>query len=211
MPMMGSVAGGGELSFAEAIGLLKDEPAYQTRMQHLAKHVEDAKVTLAQAAENNRKAEETRKLTAGMADNAEKAMLEARRLNEEADRKVAAAAAQVLALAAQNVAWQKQVAEQKVQADQQLRDAFAAREKEVVAKEQKLLADLKEFKAWKADEDVKIEAFMMLKKAKETELGRREASVREGEAKLIANLEEVQAMRNDLKAKLDKIKAISAA
>ncbi len=146
-----------------------------------------------------------------MADNAEKAMLEARRLNEEADRKVAAAAKHEKDLTAQHEAFQKQAQIELDKGRSDLRDAFAAREKEVSAKEQKLLADLKEFKATKADEDAKIEAFMMLKKAKETELGRREASVREGEAKLIANLEEVQAMRNDLKAKLDKIKAISAA
>lgn len=210
MPMMGSPGGSSEISLTEAIGLLKDEPAYQTRMQHLVKHLEDSKVTLAQAAENNRKAEETKKLAAGMITQAEGQLVEARRLKEEADKKVAAAAAHEKDLNARQEAWQKEAAGQKEHMARQLNEAFASREKEVAAKEQKLLAKTKEFEAIQADRDARANEFDAYRKAKEAELARVHAEIRENEGHIKRSAEQNETTRLELKAKLDAIKAISA-
>jgi hypothetical protein len=210
MSMMGSVpVGGGGLSFEDVIGLLKDEQAYQAKLRELQKRTEEAKANLTQAVEISRKTEESKKLVQGMLDQTTQQVIEANKTKAEADKISAAAAQHEKDLAMQHENWSKVTAEQAVRDTQQLHDAFAIREKEVSAKEQKLLADLKVFEDRKADEIAVETAFAAAKQETEAKLAQREAAVREGEAKLIANLEEVQATRITLKEKLDKIKSIT--
>jgi hypothetical protein len=211
MSMMGSVpVGGGGLSFEDVIGLLKDEQAYQAKLRELQKRTEEARANLTQAVEISRKTEESKKLVQGMLDQTTQQVIEANKTKAEADKISAAAAQHEKDLAMQHENWSKVTAEQAVRDTQQLHDAFAIREKEVSAKEQKLLADLKVFEDRKADEIAVETAFAAAKQETEAKLAQREAAVREGEAKLIANLEEVQATRITLKEKLDKIKSITA-
>jgi hypothetical protein len=211
MSMMGSApVGGSGLSFEDVIGLLKDEQAYQAKLRELQKRTEEARANLTQAVEISRKTEESKKLVQGMLDQTTQQVIEANKTKAEADKQVAAAAAHEKGVAADHEHWQKSADAELENGRQALRDAFTAREKEVSAKEQKLLADLKVFEDRKADEIAVETAFAAAKQETEAKLAQREAAVREGEAKLIANLEEVQATRITLKEKLDKIKSITA-
>ena len=211
MSMMGSAptGGGGELSFVDVIGMLKDEPAYQTKLREIGNRLNETRALKEQTAAINAKMEETKKFTAEMAAKAEAQLVEARQLKDEADKKVAAAGLHESELISTQEKFKKEFEAKQLQMEQHYRGAFATREKEVQAKEQKLLADLKVFEGRKADEIAVETAFAAAKQETEIKLARREATLREGEARLIANLQEVEATRLALKVKLDKIKAIS--
>jgi hypothetical protein len=210
MSMMGSVpVGGGGLSFEDVIGLLKDEQAYQAKLRELQKRTEEAKANLTQAVEISRKTEESKKLVQGMLDQTTQQVIEANKTKAEADKLVAAAAAHEKGVAADHEHWQKSADAELENGRQALRDAFTAREKEVSAKEQKLLADIQKFEAQKDalaaervehDKNVKYIAAQHLQNAK--------AMRDEDDALQIAKVE-VDKLKQELKDKLDKIKSIT--
>lgn len=212
MSMMGSAptGGGGELSFVDVIGMLKDEPAYQTKLREIGNRLNETRALKEQTAAINAKMEETKKFTAEMAAKAEAQLVEARQLKDEAEKKVAAAQARVAELDAWEVEQQRLHDQHSKDLETHYQAAFATREKEVSAKEQKLLVEIKEFEARQADGQAKIEAFMTMKSGTEAKLAQREADGRESQAKLVANLQEVEALKKELKAKLAKFKEVAA-
>jgi Skp family chaperone for outer membrane proteins len=211
MTMMGSApVGGGGLSFEDVIGLLKNEPAYQTKLRELQKRTEEARANLEQAVEVSRKTEENKKLVQGMLDQTTQQVLEANKLKEAADKQAAATAAHEKDLAAEHEAFTKQAEAELEGHRQHLRDAFTTREKEVAAKEQELLAKIKAFEATQADHDAKMHEFDDLKRAKEAEFARVQGDLRERNKELAEATAEVAGMKRDITAKLDAIRAISA-
>lgn len=211
MSMMGSApVGGGGLSFEDVIGLLKDEQAYQAKLRELQKRTEEARAALQQSVDSGRKAEEAKALTRKMLDQTTEQVVEARQLRDEADQKVATAAAHEKALADQHQTFQQHAEAELEGHREHLRNAFIAREKEVAAKEQALLAKIKDFEAQKDDLFAQSADFTAFKKSKEAEFARTETE-RKAELDLIAKAKaDNEKMRQDLKAKLDAIKAISA-
>jgi len=210
MSMMGSVVGPSGLSFEDVIGMLKDEPAYQAKLRELQKRTEEARAVMAQAVEIGRKTEENKKLVQNMLDQTTQQVLEANSIKAVAEKLKADAIAHEAQLAADHTHWQKSADAELDNGRQALHNAFAVREKEVSAKEQKLLADLKDFEGRKADEIAVETAFAAAKQETEARLAKREAALREGEAKLIANLQEVEDTKIAIKEKLAKIKAAAA-
>jgi hypothetical protein len=210
MSMMGSVVGPSGLSFEDVIGMLKDEPAYQAKLRELQKRTEEARAVMAQAVEIGRKTEENKKLVQSMLDQTTQQVLEANSIKAVAEKLKADAIAHETQLQMQQEAWTKQVAAEKEQSDQQLHDTFVTIENEIKAKEQKLLADTKEFEARQADEQAKIEAFMTFKKSTEAKLAQREAALKQGDNELAVKMAEASAMKQELKSKLTKLKEVAA-
>jgi hypothetical protein len=210
--MMGSApaGGGGELSFVDVIGMLKDEPAYQTKLREIGNRLNETKALQQQTAEINAKMEETKKFTADMAAKAEAQLVEARQLKDEADKQVAAAVARGRELDVWEAEQQKLHDQHSKDLETHYQAAFATREKEVAAKEQKLLADTKEFEARQADEQAKIDAFMTLKKGTEDKLAQREAALKQGSNELAVKMAEASALKQELKSKLAKFKEVAA-
>jgi hypothetical protein len=210
MSMMGSSPGVPGISFEEVINLLKDEPAYQAKLREMQKRTEEARSTMAQAVAINGKTEEAKGVSTALAKQAEQQVIEARVLKEAAEKQAAAALAHEAALQTQHQAWQEEANAMLHKGQQQLRDAFIAREKEVATKEQQLLADIKQFEAEKAEERARIEAFDAFKRGKEAELAGKDAKLKDelAEADLLKaqNLES----RRELQDKLNKIKSITA-
>ncbi len=209
--MVSAPIGGSDVNFEDMIGLLKDEPGYQAKLRDMQKRTEQAIASEKQAVETLRKVEEVKKLTTKMAAQVEQQLMEANQVKEAADQQVATAAKHEKELATQHEAWQQQADAELSRGQAVLRDAFTTREKEVAAKEQKLLASIQDYEDKLTEYVTRLEEFTAFQKHTEGELSKREASVREGEARLIANLEEVQATKAALKEKLKKIREISGA
>jgi hypothetical protein len=144
-----------------------------------------------------------------MLDQTTQQVIEANKTKTEADKLVATAAAHEKGVAADHEHWQKSADAELENGRQALRDAFTAREKEVLTKEQKLLADLKEFKAMQADEDTKAEAFKDWKKSKEAELGKMQLQLSESIAQSEKNRAQYEVLQRQVQEKLDKIRSIT--
>lgn len=213
MAMMGSAptGGGSEMSFVDVIGMLKDEPSYQTKLREIGNRLNETKAAEKHIVEATAKNEEIKKFTADMAAKAEKQLIEARQLKDEADRQVATAVQHERDLTAQHAAFQQQAEAELEGHRQHLRDAFTTREKEVAAKEKALLDKMKFLEGQKEDHAARVTEFATLQKAKEAELAKKNAVLQEELDKVAQAKADSTEIRRQLQEKLKKIKEISAA
>jgi DNA repair exonuclease SbcCD ATPase subunit len=212
MVTMGSSPGSGavELSFVDVLTLMKDEPAYQTKLRELARRVDEAAALNKATNEIREKVAEAQKFAAEMAAKAEQQLGEAKQLKEEADKKAADAEAHAVEIEARQKAWQKNADAELDSGKRNLRDAFVTREKEILSKEQQLSTGLKDLKALKDELDGKVAAHADFVAAKSSEFARRAADLA-GEADRIQRAQaENDKLRQQLKEKLNQLKTISA-
>lgn len=208
--MMGNAGGSGGMSLADVMGLLKNEPALQSKLAELHKRTEEAQSTHRAAVDINLKAEAARKLTQQLADEAERNFLEAKRLKEEADLKEKSLAEQEKAALqmiddarAQLVADREAMENELRTKEQQSADVLTRREQELQGK-------IKEFGAAQAEEAARVDAFTAFKRDKEASLAAKDKVLNEKLAETAAVKASIDKLNAELKAKLAKIKSITS-
>lgn len=207
MPMMGG--GGGSDDMYTMVDAAGDNERYQSKVNELLQHKQHAERTLQQAAENNRRAEENKKLAQGMLAEAQQQVLVAQRMKEEADKTAKAAVEHERAVNARAAELQSEYEARHKNLHGDLHKAFAGREADVTARENKLLADLQEYEAKKAALDKEKSDHDALKRREAAAMTQAGQDLRNKNEKLDSQLREAANMKAKLQEKLDKLKEIA--
>lgn len=207
MPMMGG--GGSSDDMYTMVDAAGDNERYQSKVNELLQHKQHAERTLHQAAENNRRAEENKKLAQGMLAEAQQQVLVAQRMKEEADKTAKAAVEHERAVNAKAAELQSEYEARHKNLHGDLHKAFAGREADVTARENKLLADLQEYEAKKAALDKEKSDHDALKRREAAAMTQAGQDLRNKNEKLDSQLREAANMKAKLQEKLDKLKEIA--
>lgn len=207
MPMMGSAGTGADLY--DLMETLNSNERYQSKVNELRQHTENAKKALEQAATNNRLAEEHKKQAKDMLAEAHDQVTVAQHLKEEADKAIKAAADREKALDAREAEQRQELEKHHHNLRGKLDQDFGQREAKVADRERQLAALMQEFEAKKAAFDTEKAEYARFKRAEDDAMKEATQALRNAREEVDGLIRTNKDLRAKLKEKLDKLKEIT--